>query len=270
VRALQTRSFRGLGRAFRRSRVPDATKPHELPRTASVSTRIRSARVLAGFHRPLRRRTSYRCFSRHAARLSSLVTSLHHTGESLVTRGRRCHRRERIIHWAAAFVQEAKTLKRRLSTRNLRCPRRSAAISRNTHSPTRLEHIRSTCCGCDSALGPGMRRSPVSFPTWLQSARESICACPRQLSSAKAASNFESAFRSSAARLAPRVTVSAPASFSSLARRRCLRRDRIIRAARTTMQYPQTSAARLSTRKLTSPRQPTPIPAIHTLRRSSG
>ena len=108
-----------------------------------------------------------------------------------------------------------------------------------------------------------MRRSPVSFPTWLQSARESICACPRQLSSAKAASNFESAFRSSAARLAPRVTVSAPASFSSLARRRCLRRDRIIRAAHEPMQYPQTSGARLSTRKLTSPRQPTPIPAIH-------
>ena len=139
---------------FRRSRVPDATKPYELPRTASVSTRIRSARVLAGFHRPLRRRTSYRCFSRHAARLSSLVTSLHHTGESLVTRGRRCHRRVRIIHGAATFVQEAKTSKRRLSTRNLRCPRRSAAISRNTHSPTRLERIRSTCCGCDSALGP--------------------------------------------------------------------------------------------------------------------
>ncbi len=41
-----------------RARALNATKPHELPRTASVSTRIRSAHVLAGFRRPLQRRTS--------------------------------------------------------------------------------------------------------------------------------------------------------------------------------------------------------------------
>ena len=40
----------------------NATKPRKLPYAASVSTSIRSARVLAGLRRPLRRRTSIRRF----------------------------------------------------------------------------------------------------------------------------------------------------------------------------------------------------------------
>jgi hypothetical protein len=95
------------------------------PRSARESDLRASSPAFAGHYGVELR---FRCFSRTAARLSSLDTSLHHTGEFLVTRSRRCHRLDRIIHATPAIVQEAKTPKCRLSTRNLRCPRRSAAI----------------------------------------------------------------------------------------------------------------------------------------------
>jgi hypothetical protein len=199
----------------------NATKPLRLPCAASVSTRIRSAHVLAALRQPLRRRTSLRRFVQVSLGFRFCVTVSAPASFSSLAR-RRCLRRDRIIQAAPYVAQYPQTRKRRLSTRNLRSPRR---LTQNhaIHSGAHLRRDRK--CGTTlrrRRTRAQTRRSRTSCPVRLRSARESDL----RASSLPFSSHYGVELRSGAS-----FNVSSglhrpkrdlrTASFSQLARQRC-------------------------------------------------
>jgi len=114
-----------------------------------------------------------------------------------------------------------------------------------------------------------MRRSRLSCPSRLRSARESDL----RASSLRLRSHYVVELRSDASSQSTlgfytaRRFAHCTASFSLLARRRCLRRVRIISAPRTDAQEAETSRRRFSTRKFRCPRE---SPALHAFHKRFG
>ncbi len=91
----------------------NATKPPKFPRSVSVSTRIRSASVLAALQRPLRRRTSSRCaFSCPRPACTVRVLNLFASASFSPLARRRCRRRVHIINAAHQTRNREKPRKR--------------------------------------------------------------------------------------------------------------------------------------------------------------
>jgi hypothetical protein len=142
----------------------NATKPPRFLCSVSVSTRIRSASVLAALRRPLRRRTSSRCFSLDRARLAPFALRSIRISELLAAR-------------PSSLPSTCSHHKCTITRRARGAAPKSPLLHKNFHLSTafrsipRFPHAR---------RGPRNATRPPRSPCAASIARESICACPRR------------------------------------------------------------------------------------------